>query len=83
MVSDWGLRALPSGFGVGKARSDGSGWCLMVVSALCLQAFPRAFLRAFPVVLISFSFHLHLSNPFSNFVNRMAAGLFSLDWRLF
>ena len=59
----------------------------MVVSALCLQAFPRAFLQAFlqafPVVLISFSFHLHLSNPFSNFVNRMAAGLFSLDWRLF
>ena len=82
-MSDGGQRALPPGFGVGKARSGGSGGCLTGIGALCLQAFPRAFLRAFPVDLISFSFHLHLSNPFSNFVNRMAAGLFSLDWRLF
>ena len=34
---DGSWRALPSGFGVGKARLSGSGGCLMGVGALCLR----------------------------------------------
>ena len=37
-MSDGGWCALPSGFGVGKARLDGFGGCLMGFGALCLRS---------------------------------------------
>ena len=36
-MSDGGWCALPLGFGVGKARWDDFGGCLMGVGALCLR----------------------------------------------
>ena len=37
-VSDGGWRALPPEFSVGKARSGGSGVCLLGFGALCLRS---------------------------------------------